>query len=176
MAFLEAQLVRVRYGGADVLHGLDLEAERGTLTALLGASGSGKTTLLRAIAGFVPIAAGRIVLDGQDISRLPPEKRRMAMVFQSYALWPHMTVAQNIGYGLKLRRVGAAEIAQRVEALLAMLPLGGSGGRRRSSRGRASPVSGARWPPRSRPASGRASRWVARWRSSRSACSPRSRS
>jgi len=129
MAFLKTEQVRVRYGKADVLHGLDLAVERGTLTALLGASGSGKTTLLRAIAGFTPVASGRIRLDGQDITALPPERRRMAMVFQSYALWPHMTVAQNIGYGLRLRRVARAEIARKVEAMLALLDLPGLGAR-----------------------------------------------
>ncbi|HYZ64696.1 MAG TPA: ABC transporter ATP-binding protein [Acetobacteraceae bacterium] len=129
MSFLEAQQLRVRYGRADVLNGLDLGVERGTLTALLGASGSGKTTLLRAIAGFSPVAAGRVLLDGQDITALPPERRRMAMVFQSYALWPHMTVAQNIGYGLRLRRVPRAEIAAKVESMLALLELPGLGPR-----------------------------------------------
>jgi len=129
LPFLEAEGVRVRYGGLDVLHGLDLGVERGTLTALLGASGSGKTTLLRAIAGFTAVSAGRVRLDGRDITALPPERRDMAMVFQSYALWPHMTVAQNIGYGLRLRRVKRAEEAAKVEAMLALLDLPGLGTR-----------------------------------------------
>lgn len=129
MSFLAAERVVVRYGAATVLHGVDLAVERGTLVALLGASGSGKTTLLRAIAGFNPVESGRVVLDGRDITREPPERRRMAMVFQSYALWPHMTVAQNLGYGLRLRRVSRVAIAAKVEGLLAMLQLEGLGGR-----------------------------------------------
>src|SRR5207244_4933165 len=97
----------------------------GEFIALLGASGCGKTTLLRAVCGFVALASGSIAVGGRDISRLPPDKRNVAMVFQSYALWPHMTVAQNVGYGLKLRGVGRVDIARRIEELLAMLRLEG---------------------------------------------------
>ena len=130
MSFLAAENLVVRYGRAPVLHGVDLAVERGTFVALLGASGSGKTTLLRAIAGFNPVASGRVLLDGRDITAEPPERRRMAMVFQSYALWPHMTVAQNLGYGLRLRRVKRAAIAEKIGALLQMLHLEGLGDRR----------------------------------------------
>jgi ABC-type Fe3+/spermidine/putrescine transport system ATPase subunit len=119
----------VRYGGVEILHGLDLEIERGTLVALLGSSGCGKTTLLRAVAGFNPVTSGRIALNGEDITKLPPERRRMAMVFQSYALWPHMTVAQNIGYGLRLRKTPRATIATKIDALLGLLHLEGLGDR-----------------------------------------------
>ena len=128
-AFLRAERVTIRYGGNTVLDQLDLGVQRGEFVALLGASGSGKTTLLRAIAGFTPIASGRILLDGQDITAIPPERRRMAMVFQSYALWPHMTVAQNIGYGLRVRRVPRADIAAKIAALLDLLGLQGLGKR-----------------------------------------------
>ena len=94
----------VSYGDVRVLNGIDLTVAPGEFIALLGASGCGKTTLLRALAGFVPIAAGRIEVGGAPVEGLPPERRNMAMMFQSYALWPHMTAAQNIGYGLRLRK------------------------------------------------------------------------
>ena len=125
MAFLEIDRVVVRFGRMDVLRGVSLAVERGTLVALLGASGCGKTTLLRAVCGFGEVAEGRVALAGRDITRLPPEKRDTAMVFQSYALWPHMTVAQNMAYGLRLRRVPKAEIARKLDGLLALLQLEG---------------------------------------------------
>src|SRR5215831_6579278 len=118
---LEISDVSVLYGANRVLDRVSLNAGGGEFIALLGASGCGKTTLLRAICGFVPLDGGRISIDGRDITRLPPDKRDTAMVFQSYALWPHMTVAQNIGYGLKLRGVGRAQIARRIDELLSML-------------------------------------------------------
>jgi ABC-type Fe3+/spermidine/putrescine transport system ATPase subunit len=115
----------VAYGQQNVLHGVDLGFAAGSFTALLGSSGCGKTTLLRTISGFVPARSGRIDVDGRDITALPPEARGMAMVFQSYALWPHMTVAQNMGYGLKLRKASKAAIAAKIDSLLAMLGLEG---------------------------------------------------
>ena len=121
----------VRYGSGDpVLKGVSLSVASGRFVALLGASGCGKTTLLRAISGFQAVDRGAIRVAGRDITGQPPDKRGMAMVFQSYALWPHMTTAQNIGYGLKLRRRPRQEIARRVEELLAMLGLAGFGGRK----------------------------------------------
>ncbi len=119
----------VRHGSVDVLRDLSLVVDRGSLVALLGSSGCGKTTLLRAVSGFNLPASGRIMLDGRDVTFLPPERRDTAMVFQSYALWPHMTVAQNIGYGLRLRGTAKAETNARVEALLRLLRLAGLGGR-----------------------------------------------
>lgn len=101
-----------------------MNIRRGEMVALLGASGCGKTTLLRALSGFIDIAGGRILVDGRDISRVPPERRNMAMMFQSYALWPHMTVRQNIAYGLKLRRLSRSDIRRRVDDILDMLGLG----------------------------------------------------
>jgi putative spermidine/putrescine transport system ATP-binding protein len=127
---LDVREVSVLYGANRVLDDVSLSAAGGEFIALLGASGCGKTTLLRAICGFVAVASGSIAVGGRDITRLPPDKRNIAMVFQSYALWPHMTVAQNIGYGLKLRGVGRAEIARRVAELLAMLRLDGLGERK----------------------------------------------
>ena len=124
-AAIQVRDLHVAYGGTRVLHGVSLDFTPGSFTALLGSSGCGKTTLLRSLSGFVPVQSGSIIVAGQDVASLPPEKRGMAMVFQSYALWPHMTVLQNIGYGLKLRGVPRAEIAQKVTGLLAMLGLSG---------------------------------------------------
>jgi ABC-type Fe3+/spermidine/putrescine transport system ATPase subunit len=127
---LDVHEASVSYGAHPVLDRVSLSAAGGEFIALLGASGCGKTTLLRAICGFVGLTGGSIAVAGRDITRLPPDKRNIAMVFQSYALWPHMTVAQNMGYGLKLRGVGRARIAERVAALLAMLRLEGLGERK----------------------------------------------
>src|SRR5580700_8214056 len=127
---LEVCEASVFYGANRVLDRVSLSAAGGEFIALLGASGCGNTTLLRAICGFVPLASGSIAVGRRDITKLPPDKRNIAMVFQSYALWPHMTVAQNIGYGLKLRGVGRTEIAERTAALLAMLRLDGLGERK----------------------------------------------
>lgn len=128
--FLDLRGIRVGYGATTVLSDIDLGIEKGEFIALLGSSGCGKTTLLRTIAGFVEPQAGAIAVAGRDITRLPPDRRSMALVFQSYALWPHMTVAQNIGYGLKLRRRPAAEIARRVAEIEDMLGLSGLGQRK----------------------------------------------
>ncbi len=115
----------VSYGDVRVLNGIDLTVAAGEFIALLGASGCGKTTLLRALAGFIPVAAGRIEVGGAPVERLPPEGRNMAMTFQSYALWPHMTTAQNIGYGLRLRRWPRPRIDERVRELVALVGLEG---------------------------------------------------
>lgn len=122
---IEARGVAAGYGAATVLHGIDLDVAPGEFVALLGSSGCGKTTLLRSIAGFQKIRAGAIRLFGADAAHLPPEKRGLAMVFQSYALWPHMTVAGNIGYGLRLRGVGRTQTRAKIDNLLALLGLEG---------------------------------------------------
>src|SRR4051794_33269539 len=96
-AYLSIEQLSVSYGATRVLDHVDLAVARGEMVALLGSSGCGKTTLLRAIAGFVRPEAGTIRVDGRDITALPPDKRNTAMMFQSYALWPHMSVAANIG-------------------------------------------------------------------------------
>ena len=121
--------LRVAYGDNEVLKGIDLSITKGSFVALLGASGCGKTTLLRTLSGFTPASGGAITVKGRDILQQPPERRDMAMVFQSYALWSHMSVAQNMGYGLKLRRVPRDEISRRVTGLLEMLGLPGYEGR-----------------------------------------------
>jgi len=117
--------LHVGYGATRVLHGVSLDFSPGSFTALLGSSGCGKTTLLRSLSGFVSVQSGSIIVGGKDIASLPPEKRGMAMVFQSYALWPHMTVLQNIGYGLKLRGASRSEIAAKVASMLELLGLAG---------------------------------------------------
>ncbi|MDH6231973.1 putative spermidine/putrescine transport system ATP-binding protein [Mesorhizobium soli] len=129
-AFLDIAGIRAGYGRTPVLQGLDLSIRKGEFVALLGSSGCGKTTLLRAIAGFVQPSGGSISVAGRNVTNLPPDKRGMALVFQSYALWPHMTVAQNIGYGLKLQRRPRTEIARRVGEMETLLGLSGLGTRK----------------------------------------------
>ncbi len=126
---LSLDRIETVFGSTLILKGVSLAVEPGEFVALLGSSGCGKTTLLRAISGFVDIRAGRIQVGERDITHLPPEKRDMAMVFQSYALWPHMTVAENIAYGLRLRRINSAERRRRVQEVLAMLGLDDLGDR-----------------------------------------------
>ncbi len=126
--------VHKRYGRVEVLRGLDLELTAGEFVTLLGPSGCGKTTLLRLIAGLEVPDAGEIRLDdevlaGPSVFRTP-QQRNFGMVFQSYALWPHMTVGENLAYPLQARRIAANEIAQRVSAMLETLALAGLGARR----------------------------------------------
>jgi ABC-type Fe3+/spermidine/putrescine transport system ATPase subunit len=116
--------VSKRYGAVEALRSVSLDFESGRLTAILGPSGCGKTTLLRSIAGFVSVDAGAIRFDGADVTALPPQQRGTAMVFQSYALWPHMTVFDNVAYGLRLKRAPAAEITRRVREALALVEIG----------------------------------------------------
>ncbi len=125
MTAIEVRGLKAGYGSTPILHGVDLAVAPGEFIAILGSSGCGKTTFLRAIAGFQQITAGAISLFGKDVAGLPPEKRGVAMVFQSYALWPHMTVEGNIGYGLRLRGDGKAQIKAKVEDLLTLLSLEG---------------------------------------------------
>ncbi len=120
----------VRYGTTLALNHLDLCVRQGELFVLLGASGSGKTTLLRAIAGFVTPDAGSIALDGIELGPLPPHRRPVNTMFQSYALFPHMTAAANIGFGLRQQRRSREEIARRVDDMLALVSLSNMGGRR----------------------------------------------
>ncbi|MGH6945679.1 MAG: ABC transporter ATP-binding protein, partial [Geminicoccaceae bacterium] len=126
---LIVERVEVAFGPVLVLKAVSLEVAPGEFVALLGSSGCGKTTLLRAISGFVPVRGGRILVAARDITLLPPDRRGMAMVFQSYALWPHMTTAQNIAYGLRLRGMPRDERARRVAQVLALLGLKGLGER-----------------------------------------------
>src|SRR5207244_10442422 len=107
--------VRKSYGHVAAVAGVDLTVEEGEFFTLLGPSGSGKTTLLRLIAGFERPDGGRIELGGRDVTAVPPHQRETNTVFQDYALFPHMTVGDNIGYGLKVKGVPAAERKQRVD-------------------------------------------------------------
>lgn len=110
--------LHLSFGDTKVLEGIDMVIEPGEFFAFLGPSGSGKSTLLRAIAGFGPTPRGRILIGDRDIAKLPPWKRNVGMVFQSYALWPHMSVRRNVAFGLEERRMPAREIGPRVERAL----------------------------------------------------------
>src|SRR5213596_1888178 len=114
-----------RFGDKLVLDALDLRIAGGEFVALLGPSGCGKSTALNCIAGLLPLSGGTIMLDATRIDTLPPEQRGFGMVFQNYALFPHMPVEKNVGSGLRMRGVGAAEIATRVAKALKMVQLTG---------------------------------------------------
>ncbi|MGW0206202.1 ABC transporter ATP-binding protein [Streptomyces sp. NPDC003233] len=117
--------VTVAYDGNVVLHALDLTVEPGEVMALLGPSGSGKTTALRAVAGFVRPVSGRVLLGGRDVTDLPPYRRGIGMVVQSYALFPHMRVDENVAFGLRARRTPRSEIRQRVAEALELTGMAG---------------------------------------------------
>lgn len=119
-----------RFGGNTVLADVNLDIEKGELFFLLGPSGCGKTTLLRHIAGFYEPDGGAIFFDNEDVTDLPVHRRGTGMMFQSYALWPHLTVAQNVAFGLEERKRPRAEIDQRVAEALDLVKLDGLGGRR----------------------------------------------
>ncbi len=123
MAFLELRALHKRYGDLTAVAECDLSIERGEFVCLLGPSGCGKTTTLQMVAGFTPPTSGRVVLDGQDITDLQTNRRGLGIVFQSYALFPHMTVADNVAFGLEMRRVPAAERRQRVADTLELVHL-----------------------------------------------------
>ncbi|HYZ15536.1 MAG TPA: ABC transporter ATP-binding protein [Candidatus Acidoferrum sp.] len=129
MANVELRGLTKRYGENTVVDGVDLAIPDGAFVCLLGPSGCGKTTLLRLLAGFVAPDAGQIDLGGTRVSApgavVPPERRGMSMIFQSYALWPHLTVEQNIAYGLRLRKVARDEIERRLETICAATKLEG---------------------------------------------------
>ncbi len=122
---LDADRISKRYGSTVALDDVSLRIGRGQFVTLLGPSGSGKTTLLMVIAGFVAADSGQVLLDGRPVGHLPPEKRAFGMVFQGYALFPHLSVAENVAFPLRVRRVARAEIAERVAAALDMVQLGG---------------------------------------------------
>ncbi len=128
--FLRIEKLTKRFGDFVALDEVSLPIYRGELFALLGGSGSGKSTLLRCLAGFLEPDAGRIVLDGQDMAGVPPYARPVNMMFQSYALFPHMTVAQNIGFGLKQEGAAKSVITARVAEMLAMVKMEGLGDRK----------------------------------------------
>jgi len=139
VASIRLDRVSKRFGATEVLHEVSLAADSGRFVVLLGPSGCGKSTSLRLIAGLEDVSSGRVYIDGEDVTRRSPAERRLAMVFQSYALFPHLDVAENIVFGLRVRRVAAAERAHRLArvaelvglgALLARKPAQLSGGQR----------------------------------------------
>lgn len=123
MAELTLRKVGKGFGEKTVIEGLDLHVASGEMVCLLGPSGSGKTTTLRMIGGFILPDAGHIAIDSVDVTRATPDKRETAMVFQQYALWPNMTVFQNIAFGLKLRKLPKREIEERVATILDLVDL-----------------------------------------------------
>lgn len=129
MAFLELEDLHKAYGSTHAVAGVTLAVNQGELVSLLGPSGCGKTTTLRIVAGFEVPDRGRVRLDGRDITTLPPERRGMGMVFQSYSLFPNMTAAENIAYGLRVARRPAPEIRRRVRDLLDLVGLADAGDR-----------------------------------------------
>ncbi|MGB3027747.1 ABC transporter ATP-binding protein [Paradevosia shaoguanensis] len=129
MARLEINDVTKKFGTTTAVDTFSLDVADGELVCLLGPSGSGKSTVLRMIGGFETPTGGSIKIDGDEVARLPPEKRPTTMVFQSHALWSHMNVAGNIGFGLKLRRLPKKEIAEKVEHVLDLVGLAGYGKR-----------------------------------------------
>ena len=120
---VECRNISLSYGSTTVLKGINLVIEPGEFFALLGPSGSGKSTLLRLLAGFNTQSAGELRVDGLDISRVPAWQRNIGMVFQNYALWPHMTVWDNVAFGLIERNVAGPRLKQRVEAILELVDL-----------------------------------------------------
>ncbi|MGL4635524.1 MAG: ABC transporter ATP-binding protein [Beijerinckiaceae bacterium] len=122
-ADIRVEGVDLSFGSTHVLKNVNLDIRAGEFFAFLGPSGCGKTTLLRLIAGFNICQKGRVLVGGQDVSVLPPWKRDVGMVFQSYALWPHMSVAKNVAFGLEERKLSKDEIATRVDAALDMVNL-----------------------------------------------------
>ncbi|PDQ21046.1 sn-glycerol-3-phosphate ABC transporter ATP-binding protein UgpC [Mesorhizobium sanjuanii] len=123
MASITIRDVTKSYAKSQVVHGVDLDIASGDFVVILGPSGCGKSTLLRMIAGLEEISGGEIAIDGTVVNRLEPRERGCAMVFQNYALYPHMSVAQNIGYSLKVAGVPAAERTQRIQAVARILEL-----------------------------------------------------
>src|SRR5438309_10795963 len=129
MSFLEIENLQKRFARTTAVEQVQLEVTRGEFVSFLGPSGCGKTTTLRIIAGFESPSSGAIRLDGVDITHRPPHQRNVGMVFQSYALFPNMTVAENVGFGLKVAKKPAADIKQRVEEMLNLIKLPALGNR-----------------------------------------------
>ena len=130
MAELTVNNLRKSFGQHEVLKGISFSVEGGKFLSLLGPSGCGKTTILRIICGLETADSGEVLVDGNDVTKVKPEKRNIGLVFQNYALFPSMNVAKNVGYGLKMHKVPQAEIDQRVEEALELVKLRGYGSRR----------------------------------------------
>jgi putative spermidine/putrescine transport system ATP-binding protein len=129
MSFVSVEKLHKSYAGTPVFQDIDCQIQRGEFVTLLGPSGCGKSTLLRCIAGLTPVDSGQILLDGHDIVPLSPQKRGIGMVFQSYALFPNMTVEQNVAFGLRMQKTKAEESQARVREVLELVELGSFAGR-----------------------------------------------
>jgi ABC-type dipeptide/oligopeptide/nickel transport system ATPase component len=182
MAFLELKGIEKSFGKVRAMKGIDLSIERGQFVVFVGPSGCGKSTLLRLIAGLESVDSGTIQLDGRDITRLPPSKRDLAMVFQSYALYPHMSVFDNMSFALRLANVDKAVIQEKVarRPRSSTSPTTCSAGRASSpaASGSASPSAAPSCaPPRSSSSTSRSPTWTRRcaarpaWRSPSSTAS-----
>ncbi|HVO71022.1 MAG TPA: ABC transporter ATP-binding protein, partial [Aggregatilineaceae bacterium] len=123
MALLELSHVNKSFASTAVVHDFNLSVDPGEFVSFLGPSGCGKTTTLRMIAGFELPTTGQVLIEGKDITTLPPNRRKVGMVFQAYALFPNMSVADNIGYGLRIAGKPRAEINKRVAEMLALIHL-----------------------------------------------------
>ena len=123
MSYLSVTQLNKSYGPTTIFENIDFSAEEGEFVTLLGPSGCGKSTLLRCIAGLTEVDSGKVLLQGQDIVPLPPQKRTIGMVFQSYALFPNMTVEKNVAFGLKMQKLASSEIQKRVMEVLALVEL-----------------------------------------------------
>ncbi len=123
MAYIQLRNIIKKFGDLEVLRNIDLDIEKGQLVTLLGPSGCGKSTLLRCIAGLEAVTDGHIVLDGNDITQLPPQKRNIGMVFQQYSLFPNMSVEKNVAFGLKIQKVPKADVKRRVAEILEVVGL-----------------------------------------------------
>lgn len=122
---LQLENIKKNFDGTDVLNGIDLSIEKGEFITFLGSSGCGKTTTLRIIAGLETPDEGRVILEGKDVTSLEPNQRNVNTVFQNYALFPHMTVAENVGYGLKIKKTPKQEIKKKVKEMLELVQLEG---------------------------------------------------
>jgi putative spermidine/putrescine transport system ATP-binding protein len=122
--------VTKRYGGVTALHPISIAIKPGEFFSLIGPSGSGKSTLLGSIAGFIPPTTGRIIIDGRDIVDIPPYRRNIGMVFQNYALFPHLSVFENVAFALRLRKLTHAEVAEKTQRMLDVIRLSGMGERK----------------------------------------------
>src|SRR6185437_9094610 len=123
MAFLELTHLQKSFGAVHVVKDFNLAIDKGEFVSFLGPSGCGKTTVLRMVAGFEPPTRGSIRIDGQDVTQAKPNQRRIGMVFQAYALFPNLTVAQNVGFGLRVAGQGKAQIHARVKEMLELIGL-----------------------------------------------------
>ena len=125
MAYLQLHQIKKSFEDAHIIKGVDLEIQKGEFIVFVGPSGCGKSTLLRMVAGLESVTAGEIRIGGQRANDIPPAKRGAALVFQSYALFPHMTVAENVAYGLRARGARGPDIAAKVNRFLETVQLGG---------------------------------------------------